>query len=157
MFLDRATAPTVDEQTKFYTEVLRAFPGRRVVFRTLDVGADKPLVFVDRDVEENPALGLRGIRLSLRRPDLFSDQLRALLRARAEGGDDAARLAIMFPLVSTAGELIAARQSLRAIAHEDRIALDGVEVGVMIEVPSAAMGAHRLPAHADFLSIGTND
>jgi phosphoenolpyruvate-protein phosphotransferase (PTS system enzyme I) len=157
LFLDRATAPTVDEQTKSYAEVLRSFPGRRVVFRTLDVGADKPLLFVERDVEENPALGLRGIRLSLRRPELFRDQLRALLHARLDAGDDAARLAIMFPLVATAAELVAARTTLRAVADEERITLDGVEVGVMIEVPSAAIGARRLAAHADFLSIGTND
>jgi phosphoenolpyruvate-protein phosphotransferase len=156
LFLDRATAPTVDEQTKSYAEVLRSFPGRRVVFRTLDVGADKPLLFVERDVEENPALGLRGIRLSLRRPELFRDQLRALLHARLDAGD-AARLAIMFPLVATAAELVAARITLRAVADEERITLDGVEVGVMIEVPSAAIGARRLAAHADFLSIGTND
>jgi phosphoenolpyruvate-protein phosphotransferase len=157
LFLDRTTAPTVEEQTKFYAEVLRSFPGRRVVFRTLDVGADKPLLFVERDVEENPALGLRGIRLSLRRPELFRDQLRALLRAGVDAGGDAARLAIMFPLVATATELLAARDALRAIADEERMTLDDVEVGVMIEVPSAAIGARRLAAHADFLSIGTND
>ena len=158
LFLGRRTAPTVEEQVGFYAEVLRAFPRQRVVFRTLDVGADKPLPFVEREPEENPALGLRGIRLSLERPELFRDQLRALLRTRAAvAAEDAGRLAIMFPLVSKVDELVRARQVLRAVAEEERADLAGVEVGVMIEVPSAALGAGRLAAHADFLSIGTND
>src|SRR5918996_82901 len=116
MFMDRTTAPTVDEQVKVYAEVLRSFPGDRVVFRTLDIGADKPLPFVDREPEENPALGIRGIRLSLLRPDLFRGQLRALLRALSEvAGTDAGRLAIMFPLVSTVAELVRAREILREV------------------------------------------
>jgi phosphoenolpyruvate-protein phosphotransferase (PTS system enzyme I) len=158
MFMDRTTAPSVDEQIKVYAEVLRSFPGDRVVFRTLDIGADKPLPFVDRDPEANPALGVRGIRLSLLRPDLFRDQLRAILHARAEVADqDAARLAIMFPLVSTVDELVRARRMLREVAEEEGADLDGVEVGVMVEVPSVALAIRRLAAHADFLSIGTND
>jgi phosphotransferase system enzyme I (PtsI) len=158
LFLGRVTAPTVEEQTKVYAEILRGFPGHRVVFRTLDAGADKPLPFVERELEENPALGLRGIRLSLRRPDLFRDQLRALVRARAEvAGEEAGRLAIMFPLVATATELKAARDTLRTVAAEEGIDHGEIEVGVMIEVPSGALGAARLARHADFLSIGTND
>jgi phosphoenolpyruvate-protein kinase (PTS system EI component) len=158
LFLGRTTAPTVDEQVGFYAEVLRAFPRQRVVFRTMDVGADKPLPFVVREPEENPALGVRGIRLSLERLDLFRAQLRALLRARASvAGSDAGRLAVMFPMVSKAAELVEARRILSSVAEEERIPLEGIEVGVMIEVPSAALGAGRLAAHADFLSIGTND
>jgi phosphotransferase system enzyme I (PtsI) len=158
LFLGRVTAPTVEEQVVFYVEVLRAFPGYRVVFRTLDVGADKPLPFIEREPEENPALGLRGIRLSFQRPDLFRTQLRALLRARAEvSGEEAGQLAIMFPLVSTVRELVQARATLRTVAEEDGTDLTGVEVGVMVEVPSAALSAARLAANADFLSIGTND
>ncbi|HEY3209139.1 MAG TPA: phosphoenolpyruvate--protein phosphotransferase [Actinomycetota bacterium] len=158
LFLDRTTAPTVEEQVVFYAEVLRAFPGNRVVFRTLDVGADKPLPFVEREPEENPALGLRGIRLSFQRPDLFRAQLRALLRASAAvSGEEAGRLAIMFPLVSTARELVQAGETLGRVAEEEGMDLADIEVGVMVEVPSAALGAGRLAAHADFLSIGTND
>jgi phosphoenolpyruvate-protein phosphotransferase (PTS system enzyme I) len=158
LFLGRMTAPTVEEQTKVYAEILRGFPGHRVVFRTLDAGADKPLPFVEREREENPALGLRGIRMSLRRPDLFRDQLRALVRARAEvAGADAGRLAIMFPLVATQTELAAARNTFRTVSSEEGVDHEEVEVGVMIEVPSGALGAARLARHADFLSIGTND
>jgi phosphoenolpyruvate-protein phosphotransferase (PTS system enzyme I) len=158
LFLGRVTAPSVEEQTKVYADILRGFPGQRVVFRTLDVGADKPLPFVERDPEENPALGLRGIRLGLRRQGLLRDQLQAMVRAAAEVSQEkAGRLAVMFPLVSSPAELLAARDAFRAIASEEGVDPEAIETGVMIEVPSAALGAARLARFADFLSIGTND
>lgn len=155
LFQGRRTEPTVAEQEAYYREVLDAFPGRRVVFRTLDIGADKPMPFVVRDPEPNPALGVRGIRLSLRRPKLFEDQLRALVRAAAASPDT--RTAIMFPLISRVEELVDARAELARVAEQEGVDLAAVEVGVMVEVPSAALAAARIAPLVDFVSIGTND
>ncbi len=157
LYLDRTDAPDIAEQAAFVERALTAFPGHRVVVRTLDVGADKPLPFVAREPEPNPALGLRGIRLGLASPDLFRDQLRALLRARTAAGDAAGRLAIMFPLLSVPSELTEARRHLDEVAAEEGHHLDGLEVGVMIETPAAALAADQFAAGSDFLSIGTND
>jgi len=157
LYLDRRDAPDVDEQATFVERALTAFPGHRVVVRTLDVGADKPLPFLEREPEPNPALGLRGIRLSLADPEAFRDQLRGLLRGRVGAGDHAGRLAIMFPLVSVPSELTEARRHLDEVAAEEGHHLDDLEVGVMIETPAAALAAGRFAAGCDFLSIGTND
>jgi phosphoenolpyruvate-protein phosphotransferase len=157
LFLGRRTPPGVEEQTAFYRQLLEAFSGHRVVIRTLDVGADKPLPFVEQAAEPNPALGLRGIRLGLTRPELLRLQLRAILRAHAATRDRGTRAAVNFPLVSRVEELTEAREILDDVATEEAITTEGLEVGVMVEVPSAALGARRLARACDFLSLGTND
>ncbi len=146
LFLDRDTAPTVEEQTATYTEVLEAFGDRKVVVRTLDAGADKPLAFADLGHEENPALGRRGIRLGAVRLDLLDDQLQALANAqKATGGD----LWVMAPMIAT-------RQEARWFAEKVR-AVGLPKVGVMIEVPAAALRSFDVLSEVDFASLGTND
>ncbi|HEY8625017.1 MAG TPA: phosphoenolpyruvate--protein phosphotransferase [Solirubrobacteraceae bacterium] len=146
LFLDRTVAPSNEEQQQSYAEVFSAFAGRRVVVRTLDVGADKPLAYLPRPEEPNPALGVRGLRLVRSNPELLDEQLDAIKRA-ARGSE--AEVWVMAPMVSTVEEAreFAARARDHEIAH----------VGVMIEVPSAAICAHEVLAEVDFASIGTND
>lgn len=151
VFLDRRTAPTEDEQAAVYTEIARALgPERRLVIRTLDVGGDKPLPYLPMPAEENPMLGVRGIRLALAHPETLRAQVRAVLRAAAHG-----RLALMFPMVATLAEFRAAR----AIVEHEREALGAppLEVGLMIETTAAALMADQFAREADFLSVGTND
>ncbi|MDX2933441.1 phosphoenolpyruvate--protein phosphotransferase [Streptomyces ipomoeae] len=146
LYLDRVTAPSQDEQQTAYTEVFAAFTGRRVVVRTLDAGADKPLAFIPHEPEENPALGVRGYRVSRHTPDLLDTQLAALgAAARATGAD----VRVMAPMISTPAE---------AKAFTDAVRQAGLPVaGAMIEVPAAALRARQLMRHTDFVSIGTND
>lgn len=146
LFLDRDTAPSLEEQTTTYTRVLSVFGDRRVVVRTLDAGADKPLAFASLGKEDNPALGRRGLRLSRARPDLLDTQLRALAEAQRETGAD---LRVMAPMVTTVDE--ARWFAEKARSHGIR------QVGVMIEVPAAALRARHLLAGLDFASLGTND
>jgi phosphotransferase system enzyme I (PtsI) len=145
-FLDREQPPTVDEQVDAYRQVFRAFAGRKVVIRTLDSGADKPLAFLTSDDEENPALGVRGLRTAQRSPELLDQQLEAVARAAAA---EEAEVWVMAPMVSTVSET---EQFVAACAAH------GLAVpGVMVEVPSAALLAGPILARAHFASIGTND
>ncbi|MDB5475642.1 MAG: phosphoenolpyruvate-protein phosphotransferase [Phenylobacterium sp.] len=149
LFLDRDTPPSETEQAARYREIAGALAGP-IVIRTLDIGGDKPAPYLALPAEENPALGLRGVRVSLRRPDLLATQLRAILQAAPAG-----RCRIMVPMVASLSELQAVRRSLAGEA-----AALGCEVpplGVMIETPAAAATADLIAAAADFLSIGTND
>ncbi|ODU15187.1 MAG: phosphoenolpyruvate--protein phosphotransferase [Pseudonocardia sp. SCN 73-27] len=153
LFLGRDDAPGVDEQEAAYREVAAALGGRRITLRTLDVGGDKPLPYVPAPVEANPFLGVRGLRLALRAPDLFATQLRAIVRTA-----HATPVSVMFPMVSTVAELAAARAALdAAIAAEGRGVPAELQVGMMVEVPAAALRAAAFAPHVDFLSIGTND
>lgn len=155
LFLESGDSPGEDEQLAVYRAMIEALGAdgqeRPLIVRALDIGGDKQVPHLDLPREENPFLGVRGARLLLRRPDLLEPQLRALYRAAKLGGD----LSIMFPMITSAHELIALRQRCEAIRAE----LDApqVPIGIMIEVPAAAVQAASLAAHADFFSIGTND
>jgi len=153
LFMDRVDAPDVDEQEAAYRAVAGALDGRRITLRTLDVGGDKPLSYLPSPHEANPFLGLRGIRLSLSRRELLRDQLTAMCRVARD-----TPVSVMFPMVSTVDELLAALGVLdEAVAAAGGSRPAGLRVGIMVEVPATALKAGSFVPHVDFFSIGTND
>ncbi|MBS0479213.1 MAG: phosphoenolpyruvate--protein phosphotransferase, partial [Proteobacteria bacterium] len=148
LFLDRATPPDEEEQRAAYQAIADALGGRPLIVRTLDIGADKPAPYLLQTTEENPALGLRGIRLQLARRDLLTTQLRALLRVDAP-------IKLMLPMVADHAELAETRAALDS--HAAELGIAAPELGIMVETPAAALTADALAVGADFFSIGSND
>lgn len=156
LYLQGSDYPTEDEQFKAYKTVAERMGGKRVIIRTLDIGADKQADYFHLDKEENPAMGLRAIRICLTRPEVFRTQLRALYRASAYG-----KIAIMFPMITSVWEVQEIKRicrNIRAELAEEGVPMaDKVELGIMIETPAAVMMSAELAHEVDFFSVGTND
>ena len=156
LYLDSSDYPDEETQFRIYKSVVERMQGRRVIFRTLDIGADKRADYFQLPAEENPALGIRAIRICLTRPALFRTQLRALYRAGALGP-----IGIMFPMIASEWELVEAAEHCKSVREELREEgipfSDQAELGVMIETPAAVMISRSLAKHVSFFSVGTND
>ena len=156
LYLQGSDYPTEDEQFEAYKTVAERMGGRRVIIRTLDIGADKQADYFHLDKEENPAMGLRAIRICLTRPEVFRTQLRALYRASAYG-----KIAVMFPMITSVWEVQEIKRicrNIRAELAEEGVPMaDKVELGIMIETPAAVMMSAELAREVDFFSVGTND
>lgn len=156
LYLENDDYPTEEQQFTAYKKVLESMAGKKVIIRTLDIGADKQVDYFDLAKEENPALGYRAIRICLTRPEIFKTQLRALYRASAYGN-----LGIMFPMIISVSEVEKALQFCEAVKAELKTEnieySDNVEIGIMIETPAAAMISDKLASMVDFFSVGTND
>lgn len=156
LYLENETYPTEEQQFAAYRQVAEMMAGKRVIIRTLDIGADKQVGYFNLEKEDNPAMGFRAIRICLTRPELFKTQLRAIFRASAYG-----QIAIMFPMIISVSEV----RRIKEIMDEVKIGLradgiafsDQIEIGIMIETPAAVMISRELAKEVDFFSVGTND